>query len=71
MTDVPIGTETIDLDQFLKLCGVAGTGGQAKWLIVEGRVTINGEVETRRRRMLKAGDEVEAEGEVFAVVGAE
>jgi ribosome-associated protein len=59
MSDEP---ETIRLDQFLKLQGVAPTGGQAKLLIQAGEVRVNGEVETRRRRQLQIGDTVEAGG---------
>lgn len=53
----------IRLDQFLKLCGATGTGGQAKHLIQNGQVKVNGAVETRRRRKLTQGDLVEALGE--------
>jgi ribosome-associated protein len=60
---------TIKLDQFLKLTGAVGTGGQAKALIQGGEVRVNGEVETRRGRKLKAGDVVEFEGESFEVEG--
>lgn len=58
---------TIRLDQFLKLSGAAGTGGQAKVLIQAGQVTVNGEVETRRRRKLRPGDRVIAEGEEYVI----
>lgn len=57
---------TIHLDQFLKTCGVA-TGGQAKVLIQGGEVLVNDEVETRRRKQLKVGDEVTL-GDVVYVV---
>ncbi|MCP4676446.1 MAG: RNA-binding S4 domain-containing protein [Deltaproteobacteria bacterium] len=53
---------TLRLDQFLKLSGVAGTGGQAKLLIQSGEVQVNGTVETRRRRKLVVGDVVEFGG---------
>ena len=59
--------DTIKLDQFLKLTGAVGTGGQAKALIQGGEVRVNGEVETRRGRKLKPGDVVEFEGESFEV----
>jgi ribosome-associated protein len=58
---------TIQLDQFLKAIGVVGTGGQAKLLIQDGAVMLNGVVETRRKKKLKAGDEVTFEGEVWVV----
>ena len=51
----------IRLDQFLKFQGVVGTGGQAKLLIQEGQVRVNGQAETRRRRKLHVGDVVEFE----------
>lgn len=59
--------DTIRLDDFLKYCGVVGTGGQAKVLIQAGEVTVNGEVETRRRKQLHRGDIVELLGERFQV----
>lgn len=51
------------LDQFLKLCGLASTGGQAKVMIQGGEVKVNGEVETRRRKKLSSDDIVEVGGE--------
>ena len=65
MTDTD--DNTIRLDQFLKLSGAAGTGGQAKVLIQAGQVTVNGEVETRRRRKLRPGDRVIAGGEEYVI----
>jgi ribosome-associated protein len=56
-------SEALRLDQFLKLSGLAGTGGQAKVLIQAGEVKVNGAVETRRRRKLAAGDVVELAGQ--------
>jgi ribosome-associated protein len=60
-------SETICLDQFLKLSGVVGTGGQAKIAIQTGQVQVNGETEFRRRRKLVPGDVVEIGGEEFVV----
>jgi len=57
----------IKLDQFLKWVGVVSTGGQAKQLIQAGQVQVNGEVETRRGRKLRSGDEVRALGQVWQV----
>lgn len=48
----------IKLDQFLKLKGMAETGGQAKILIQSGSIQVNGVVETRRGRKLRSGDRV-------------
>lgn len=60
--------ETIKLDQFLKLAGVVESGGQAKHLILEGLVKVNGEVEKRRGRKLHHGDRVEVKGEEMVVL---
>ena len=60
----------IRLDHFLQACGVP-TGGQAKKLVQNGNVLVNGEVETRRRRKLREGDEVDLAGELFIVTPAE
>lgn len=55
---VRITSPDIRLDQFLKWAGVAPTGGQAKALVQEGRVTVNGRQELRRGRKLRPGDVV-------------
>lgn len=59
--------EFVRLDHFLKLCGVADTGGQAKMIIQCGDVSVNGEVETRRRKKLFPGDVVLVAGEEFVI----
>lgn len=59
--------ETIHLDQFLKVQQLVGTGGQAKLVIQGGEVLVNGEVETRRRRQLRAGDVVAFDGHELLV----
>ena len=55
----PIHTEYIDLLQFLKATGIAATGGEAKMLVDEGFIQVNGEDESRRRRKLRPGDRVD------------
>jgi ribosome-associated protein len=62
---------TIRLDDFLKFCGIVGTGGQAKVLIQAGEVKVNGQIELRRRRQLQLGDTVELLGETFAVTSSD
>ena len=57
--------DTITLSDALKLTGITETGGQAKLMIQAGEVRVNGEVETRRKRKLKAGDVLEVAGEEF------
>jgi ribosome-associated protein len=56
MRDVPIQSDVIRLGQLLKLAGLAESGGDARALVEEGAVTVNGEVETRRGRQLHPGD---------------
>jgi ribosome-associated protein len=55
------------LDQFLKLRAIVETGGQAKLMIQDGLVKVNGEVETRRRRKLSGDDVVEVDGRKWPV----
>jgi ribosome-associated protein len=52
----------INLTQVLKLAGCAQSGGEAKMLIVAGQVNVNGEIELRKRRQMKAGDTIVIEG---------
>ena len=59
----------IRLDQFLKSQGVVATGGQAKRVIQDGLVLVNGSTETRRRRQLRAGDLVQFEDQRLVVEG--
>lgn len=59
----PPDPSPITLDQFLKITGLVGTGGQAKIAIQEGYVTVNGELETRRRRKLALGDVIVVDNE--------
>jgi len=60
----------IRLAQFLKLCGAAQTGGHAKLLIQEGKVVVDGDVETRRGRKLLGGERVVVEGTTHPVPAA-
>jgi ribosome-associated protein len=57
----------IKLDQFLKWQGLIETGGQAKQLILDGAVRVNGEVERRRGRKLVTGDKVAIGGKTLTV----
>ena len=58
VTQVPVHTEYIKLDSFLKLAGACMTGGEAKLLIQEGAVSVNGAVCTMRGKKIHAGDVV-------------
>lgn len=69
MREVSIETEYIKLDQFLKLIGIAQTGGQAKMLISEGIAKVNKEVTYERGKKLRKNDIIEIEDyDTFIIV---
>jgi ribosome-associated protein len=68
MIEIAIDSEFIKLDQFLKLVDIASTGGHAKFLIQEGLVKVNGEIETRRGKKLRSNDIVEVEGNTIKIL---
>lgn len=57
----------IELCQFVKFGGLADTGGEAKTLIAQGRVTLNGAIETQKRKKLAVGDKVKVDGHTIIV----
>ena len=67
MTTVNIKDEFIKLGQALKLAGVTMSGVDAKFIIQDGKVKVNGEVDTRRGKKLVPGDVVEYRGRSFKV----
>lgn len=67
---IEINTEFIRLDALLKFAAVVGTGGEAKTLIQEGEVKVNGETCTMRTKKLRPGDTVEIIGQSFLIRGA-
>ena len=66
--EIRIKDEFIKLGQAMKAAGIVSSGIDAKMLIQDGQVTVNGEVETRRGKKLYDGDVFEFEGEEFKVV---
>jgi ribosome-associated protein len=64
---VPIRDASIRLGQFLKLADLVDTGADAKGVLAQGLVRVNGDVETRRGRQLVAGDVVELAGRQVTV----
>jgi ribosome-associated protein len=60
--DVSIGGDGIRLGQFLKFAGLLDSGGDVKEAIIDGYVTVNGEVDRRRGRQLQIDDVVTFEG---------
>lgn len=68
MEKIAINTEFIKLDSLLKFAALVGTGGEAKFVIAEGMVKVNGEVCTMRGRKIRAGDKVSfADAEIEVV----
>jgi len=66
--EVTIRDDAIRLGQFLKLAGLADDGGEAKAMIEDGEVTVNGRAETRRGRQLRDGDVVAHAGRSVRLV---
>jgi ribosome-associated protein len=58
VTNIEISTDTIRLGQLLKLANLVDSGSDAKMLLAGGEVLVNGEVELRRGRQLRDGDQV-------------
>ena len=67
METITITTEYIKLQDLLKFAGAVETGGDAKLIIQEGRVQVNGEVCTMRGKKLRGGDTVTLAGRTVAV----
>ena len=67
MKEIFIKEEFIRLDSALKFSGVVGTGGQAKMVIQDGLVLVNGEVCTMRGKKLRKNDTVEFENSGFVI----
>ena len=67
MTDITITTEFIKLQDLLKLANLVGTGGEAKIVIQNGDVSVNGEVCTMRGKKIRPGDTVTFDGKELTV----
>lgn len=67
MKEIFIKDEFIKLDAVLKFAGVVGTGGQAKMVIQDGLVSVNGQICTQRGKKIRNGDTVEFENFKFTV----
>ena len=65
--EITITTEFIKLQDLLKFASLVGTGGEAKVLIQEGAVSVNGEVCTQRGKKIRPGDEVQIADIVLTV----
>ena len=68
MTVVEIEEEPIELYKILKFENMVQSGGEAKFVIAEGLVRVNGEIETRKRKKIFSGDIIEFEEETFRII---
>ncbi len=66
--DVVLNQEPVELYKILKFENLVLSGGEAKYVITEGLVMVNGEVETRKRKKIFAGDIVEFQGQQLHLV---
>lgn len=67
MEKISINTEFIKLDSLLKFAALVGTGGEAKYVISEGMIKVNGEVCTMRGKKIRPGDTVSFEDHVLKI----
>ena len=70
MDEIEIRGDVIRLGQLLKLADIADSGADAKALLADEQVLVNGEIETRRGRQIHAGDLVAVAGRSFRVAGS-
>ena len=71
METVRIHSDWIKLGALLKLAGTVGTGGEAKMMILDGLVQVNGEVCTQRGKKIYPGDTVQIEDTCISVTKEE
>lgn len=67
MKNITIRDEYITLGQFLKFAGIVSSGIDAKMFIQDGLVKVNGEVEVRRGKKLRHGDQVQYEKDIYVI----
>lgn len=67
MKTITIRDEYITLGQFLKFSGIVSSGIEAKVMIKDGIIKVNGEIETRRGKKLRDGDQVQYKEEIYIV----
>lgn len=66
--EISIKDEFIKLDSLLKYAGVAFTGGEAKMMVLEGKVKVNGEVCLMRGKKIRKGDTVDVSRETIKII---
>jgi len=68
MIDVVIHKQPVELFKLLKFEGLVGSGGEAKAMVAGGLVTVNGQIETQKRKKIVAGDIIEFNGEQLKII---
>ena len=68
MKEIKINTEFIKLDAFLKWCGIASLGSEAKMYIYDEMVKVNGEICTQRGKKIRPNDVVSFDGKDYKVI---
>ena len=68
MKQIKITTEFIKLDQLMRFADMVDSGGEAKMLIAQGLVLVNGEICTQRGKKIRPGDEVEFDGQNYQII---
>lgn len=71
MKDIIITREPVELYKILKFESLVASGGEAKAIIDDGKVLVNGMIETRKRKQIVAGDVIEIMGNEYKIVRAE
>ena len=67
MREVEITTEPVELYKILKFEGMTASGGEAKLVIEQGQVCVNGKIETRKRKKIVSGDIIEFASEKVSI----
>lgn len=67
MQIIELHSEPVELNKILKFEGIVASGGEAKTVIGDGQVKVNGVVETRKRKKIVAGDIIEFMGQSYRV----
>ncbi|NLJ88593.1 MAG: RNA-binding S4 domain-containing protein [Epulopiscium sp.] len=68
MEKVKINTEYIRLDQFLKYVNIVSSGSEAKYLILQNNIKVNGITVNQRGKKLRSGDQIEIEGKIYIII---
>lgn len=67
---ITLAGDYLELNQVLKVAGIAGSGGEGKHIVAAGEVTVDGQPESRKTAKIRAGQTVQCRGVTIAVAGA-